>query len=109
MLPADQDVEFSGPPAHACLYGAMLPAMMIMDKTSEILNQSQLKMLSFVRIDMVILSLHSNKTLMKTRQTGRRPEFDFQHQYKMLGMRRALVILYRRMGRELTGQPISKL
>jgi hypothetical protein len=43
----------------------MLPAMMIIDYTSETVNKSQLNV-SFKRVAVVTVSLHSNRPLAKT-------------------------------------------
>ena len=56
----------------------MFPAMMTMDQTSETVSQTQLKF-SFVRVAMVMVSLHSNRTLTKALNTAlsdpSKPEF----------------------------------
>jgi hypothetical protein len=48
---------------HVCLHATILPAMlMIMDSTTESLSKPQQNAF-FVRVAMVMVSLHSNKTL----------------------------------------------
>jgi hypothetical protein len=41
-LPLDQDIELSAPSPYTCLDTAMLPALMLMDLTSETISQAQL-------------------------------------------------------------------
>ena len=47
---------------HACLYAAMLPAIMIMVWTSEPVGQPQLNVV-LIRVALVMVSFHSSKTL----------------------------------------------
>ena len=62
--PSDKDVELSAPPA-PCLPGCWHAlTLMIMDWTSEPVCQPQLNIL--LRVDSVMVSVHSSKTLTKT-------------------------------------------
>lgn len=65
-MPANLDVELPQLlfQHHVCLYAAMIPALIIMDYTSEPVSQPQL--VSFIRIVMVMIYIHSNKILTKT-------------------------------------------
>ena len=59
---SDEDVELSAP-LIPCLPGCChVPALMIMDRTSEPVSQLQLNEV-LIRVALVILSVHSSKTL----------------------------------------------
>jgi hypothetical protein len=63
--PSGEDIELSSPPA-PCLPGCChVPAMMIMDQTSEPVSQPQLDVV-LIRVALVMVSAHSSKTLTKT-------------------------------------------
>ena len=63
-LPLDEDVELSAAPALCQLARCHSPALMIMDCISEPVSQPQLNVL--IRIALVMVSVHSSKTLTKT-------------------------------------------
>ena len=50
---------------HACLDAVMLPALMIMDRTSEPVSQPQLNVV-LIRVALVMVPIHNSKTLSKT-------------------------------------------
>jgi hypothetical protein len=50
---------------HAFLDAAMLPILMIMDRTSEPVSQPQLNVV-LIRVALVMVSVHSSTTLTKT-------------------------------------------
>ena len=59
-LPSEQDLELSAPPV-SCLPGhCHVPALMIMDSTSEPVSQPQ------ISVVLVMVSVHNSKTLTKT-------------------------------------------
>ena len=49
-----------------CLYSAIFPTMMTMDKTSEIVNKLQINASFFTRAALVMVSLYSNTTVTMT-------------------------------------------
>jgi hypothetical protein len=61
--PSDEDVELSAPPA-PCLPGCC-HALMIMDRTSQSVSNSQLNIF-LIRVALVMVSVHSCKTLTET-------------------------------------------
>lgn len=61
-LPVDQNAKLSLQ-CHACLHTTLLPAMRITDPPSETVSQPLGQMLSFLRTALVIVSLHSDRTV----------------------------------------------
>jgi hypothetical protein len=61
----DEDVELSALPAPCLNIYCHAPTLMIMDLTSEPVSQPQLNVV-FIRLALVMVSVHSNKTLTKT-------------------------------------------
>jgi hypothetical protein len=60
--PSDEDEELSAPPA-PCLPGCChVPTLMIMDWTPELVRQPQLNVI-LIRVALVMVSVHSSKTL----------------------------------------------
>jgi len=65
-LPLEQDIKLPALPV-LCLPGCChVPTMMIMDSTSELISQPQLNVV-LLRVALVMMSVHSNETLTKTR------------------------------------------
>ena len=56
--------------SHLCLDAAMLPALMIMDRTSEPVSQTQLNVV-LIRVALVMVSVHSFKTLRQLHSIGK--------------------------------------
>jgi hypothetical protein len=75
----DEDVELSALPV-PCLNGYYhAPTLMIMDLTSEPVNQPKLNVV-FIRLALVMVSVHSSKTLTKIEvgtRSGDRPDHAF--------------------------------
>ena len=64
-LPSEQYIELSAPPV-PCLPGCChVPALMIIDWTSEPISQIQLNVV-LIRVVLVMVSVHSSKTLILT-------------------------------------------
>ena len=63
--PSDEDIELSASRALCLPRCCYAPTLMIMDRTSDPISQPQLNVV-LIRVAMVMVSVHNNKTLTKT-------------------------------------------
>jgi hypothetical protein len=62
----DEDIELSALPAPYLPGYCHAPSLMIMDGTSEPVSQPHLNVVFFIRLALLMVSVHSSKTLTKT-------------------------------------------
>lgn len=63
LLPLDLDLELSC----VCLHANMFLTIRMTDETSETVSKPQLKLVSFIKVAIITMTVHSNRTLTTTR------------------------------------------